>query len=100
MGCLIAIFSLVTPRFVLLMMWVFSDYLGAAFGSWFWPTAGFFVMPTTTIAYAVAKNDLSTTSGAITASGTLVIVVGVLVDLGLIGGGARARRREQRREGA
>ncbi len=100
MGCLVAIFSLITPRFVLLMMWIFSDYLGAAFGSWFWPVAGFFVMPTTTIAYAVARNDLSTASGAITASGTLVIVIGVLVDLGLIGGGARAGRRERRRDGA
>jgi hypothetical protein len=92
MGCLFVLFSLITPRFVLVILWLFTDYLATAFGSWFWPTVGFFVMPTTTIAYAVARNDLSTRGGAITAAGVVVIVVGVVVDLGLLGGSARSRR--------
>lgn len=92
MGCLIVILSLITPRFVVVVLWLFTDYLAAAYGSWFWPTLGFFVAPTTTLAYAVARNDLSTATGAITAGGTLLIVVGVLIDIGLIGGGARGRR--------
>ena len=91
MGCLVVILSLITPRFVVLILW-FTGYLADAYGSWFWPTLGFFVAPTTTIAYAVARNDLSTATGAITAAGTLVIVVGVLIDIGLIGGNARRRR--------
>jgi hypothetical protein len=91
MGCLVVILSLITPRFVMLILW-FTGYLADAYGSWFWPTLGFFVAPTTTIAYAVARNDLSTATGAITAAGTLVIVVGVLIDIGLIGGNARRRR--------
>ena len=90
MGCLVVILSLITPRFVVLILW-FTGYLADAYGSWFWPTLGFFVAPTTTIAYAVARN-LSTATGAITAAGTLVIVVGVLIDIGLIGGNARRRR--------
>ena len=93
MGCLVVLLSLITPRFVLLILWIFTDYLRAAYGSWFWPTLGFFVAPTTTIAYAVARNDLSTASGGITAAGTVVIVIGVLIDIGLIGGNARQRRR-------
>jgi hypothetical protein len=92
MGCLFALFSLITPRFVIVMLWLFSDYLAMAFGSWFWPTIGFFVMPTTTIAYAVAKNDLSSATGAIEAGGLVVIGVGVAIDLGLLGGAARSRR--------
>jgi hypothetical protein len=92
MGCLFAILALITPRFVVFVLWIFTHYLATAYGSWFWPTLGFFVAPTTTLAYAVARNDLSTASGAITAAGTLVIVVGVLIDIGLIGGGARGRR--------
>jgi hypothetical protein len=91
MGCLVVILSLITPRFVVLIL-LFTGYLADAYGSWFWPTLGFFVAPTTTIAYAVARNDLSTATGAITAAGTLVIVVGVLIDIGLIGGNARRRR--------
>ncbi len=92
MGCLFAILALITPRFVVFVLWIFTHYLATAYGSWFWPTLGFFVAPTTTLAYAVARNDLSTASGSITAAGTLVIVVGVLIDVGLIGGGARGRR--------
>jgi hypothetical protein len=93
MGCLVILLSLITPRFVVLILWIFTDYLASAYGSWFWPTLGFFVAPTTTIAYAVARNDLSTATGGITAAGTLVIVIGVLIDIGLIGGNARKRRR-------
>lgn len=94
MGCLLLLFTLITPRFVIVMMWIFSDYLAMAYGSWFWPTLGFFALPTTTIAYAVARNDLSTPTGAIEAAGVVVIVLGVLIDIGLFGGGARSRRRE------
>jgi hypothetical protein len=93
MGYLVLLLSFITPRFVVVVLWIFTDYLSRAYGSWFWPTLGFFVAPTTTIAYAVARNDLSTATGGITAAGTLVIVVGVLIDIGLIGGGARRRRR-------
>jgi hypothetical protein len=94
MGCLLLLFTLITPRFVIVMMWIFSDYLAMAYGSWFWPTLGFFALPTTTIAYAVARNDLSTPTGAIEAAGVVVVVLGVLIDIGLFGGGARSRRRE------
>jgi hypothetical protein len=38
MGCLFVLFSLITPRFVLVILWLFTDYLATAFGSWFWPT--------------------------------------------------------------
>jgi len=92
MGCLFAVMALITPRFVVFVLWLFTHYLATAYGGWFWPTLGFFVAPTTTLAYAVARNDLSTANGSITAAGTLVIVVGVLIDIGLIGGGARGRR--------
>lgn len=92
MGCLLILFTLITPRFVIVVMWIFTDYLAAAYGSWLWPTLGFFALPTTTIAYAVARNDLSTATGEIQAAGVVVIVLGVVIDLGLLGGGARSRR--------
>jgi hypothetical protein len=92
MGCLFALFSLITPRFVIVFLWLFTDYLALAFGSWFWATIGFFAMPTTTIAYAVAKNDMSNATGGIEAAGIVIIVLGVAIDLGLLGGAARSRR--------
>lgn len=92
MGCLLVLFTLITPRFVILVLWIFTNYL-EVYGSWFWPTLGFFVLPTTTIAYAVARNDLSTPTGSIETSGVVVIVLGVLIDVGLLGGGARSGRK-------
>ena len=91
MGCLFVIFTLLTPRFLILILWIFTDYLSLAYAGWFWPTAGFFFLPTTTLAYAVARNDLSTVTGGITAAGTVVIVLGVIIDLGLLGNGYRRR---------
>jgi len=96
-GCLVVLFSLITPRLVIVVMWIFTNYLSTAYGSWTWPTLGFFFLPTTTIAYAVAVNDLSSSSPGVTgteisAAGVIVIVVGVLIDIGALGGGARARK--------
>jgi hypothetical protein len=92
MGCLLVLFSLITPRFVLVIMWLFTNYLSHAYGSWFWPFLGFFFLPTTTIAYAIAQNEFSP-NGSINAAGVLFIVLGVAIDLGLVGGSARSRRR-------
>jgi hypothetical protein len=96
MGCLVVVFSLITPRLVLVVLWL-TDYLAAAYASWIWPTLGFFFLPTTTIAYAIAVNDLSSTPTVggtdVSAAGVIVIVIGVLIDLGALGGGARSKRR-------
>ena len=91
MGCLLAIFGLITPRFVLFILWVFTDYLSRAFGSWFWPTLGFFFLPTTTLGYSVAQNAFHGVRGW----GLFFVILGVLLDLGFLGGGARGRRRRR-----
>jgi hypothetical protein len=89
MGCLIAVLGLITPRFVLAVLWLFSNYLNRAFDSGWWPLLGFFFLPTTTIGWAVARNQLTAPDGGFEALGIIIIVLGVLVDLGLLGGGAR-----------
>ncbi len=89
MGCFLAILGLITPRVVLFVMWVFTDYLSRAYGSWFWPTVGFFFLPTTTLGYAVAQNAFNGIKGW----GLVAVIVGVALDLGFLGGGAKGRRR-------
>jgi hypothetical protein len=88
-GCLFAVLALITPRFILFFLWLFTDYLNAAFSSGWWGLLGFFFLPTTTIAYAVAQNEFTTVTGGIEAAGIIVIVLGVALDLGLLGGSGR-----------
>jgi len=52
------------------------------------PLLGFLFLPWTTIAWAIAQNELGGTNGI----GLLVIVLGLLADIGVLGGGARGRR--------
>jgi len=98
MGCLLVLFSLVTPRLVIIVLWVFTNYLESAFGGWLLPTLGFFFLPTTTIAYSIAVNDLTTASSSRVAGtdvsllGVIVVVLALLIDLGLLGGSAKSRR--------
>jgi hypothetical protein len=51
-ACLLALLALISPRFVLILLWIFSDVLSHAFGTWIVPLLGFFVLPWTTLAYA------------------------------------------------
>ncbi|HXF73889.1 MAG TPA: hypothetical protein VNO79_14925 [Actinomycetota bacterium] len=85
MGCLVALLGLVAPRFVLALLWLFTDYLDRAFESGLWPLLGFFLLPTTTLAYAFARNSFTAPDGGLEALGVIVIVLGVLADLGLLG---------------
>jgi hypothetical protein len=89
MGCLLVLLALLTPRFILLVLWLFSDYLNAAFSSGWWGILGFVFLPTTTIAFAVAENEFSARGGGIEAAGIIAIVLGVALDLGLLGGSGR-----------
>jgi len=88
-GCLFAVLAIITPRFVLFFLWLLSDYLNVAFSSGWLGLLGWLFLPTTTIAYAIAQNEFTTASGGIRASGIVVIVFGVAIDLGLLGGSGR-----------
>ena len=53
MGCFVALLALISPRLALFFVWIFSDLLGRVFEEWWIPLLGFFVLPWTTLAYAV-----------------------------------------------
>lgn len=89
MGCLIALLGLITPRVVMVVLWLFTNYLSRAFETFIWPLLGFIFLPTTTLAYAVAQNEFRGLRGV----GLVIFVLGILIDFGLLGGGAKSRRR-------
>ena len=86
--CFVGCLALMAPRFAIFLVWLFSDYLGHAYETILWPLLGFFFMPVTTLAYAWAINTNATVTGIY----LVVVVVAVLMDLGLIGGGANKGR--------
>jgi hypothetical protein len=89
MPLLIGCLALAAPRFAIVLVVFFSDYIGRAYESVFWPFIGFLVMPLTTLAYAWAINSRGSVAGVHLA----VVVIAVLMDLGLVGGSASKRRR-------
>ena len=93
MPCLLAAFALFVPRLVLFLIWLFSDYLGRAYATVLWPLLGFLFMPLTTLAYAWARNS----NGSVTGGYLFVVVLAVLIDLGMLGGGEAQRRKRSRR---
>ena len=56
---------------------------------------GFLFLPTTTLAFSYSMNSLGE-AGAMTPLGWLLTVIGLVVDLGLHGSGARRVRRVER----
>jgi hypothetical protein len=89
MPCLVGCLALSAPRLAIVLVVVFSDYIGRAYETTLWPLLGFFFLPLTTLAYAWAINS----RGSVEGLHLVAVVLAVLIDLGLIGGSASERRR-------
>jgi len=89
-GCL----ALSAPRFAIILVVIFSNFIGRAYHTVLWPLLGFLFMPLTTLAYALAINS----RGSVTGFHMVVVVLAVLLDLGLVGGSASRRRRSKKND--
>jgi hypothetical protein len=88
MPCLLAALALLMPRVVIVLLVIFSDWIGAAYNTTVWPLLGFIFFPYTTLAYALAMNAHASVSGLY----LVIVVLAVLLDLGAMGGGAATKR--------
>ena len=90
MGCLVALLAWLSPRFVFVLLWLFTDRLTVAFPSFVIGALGFLLLPYTAVFYALAYDPVIGVSGF----GVLLVGAGFLLDLGsLLNGGRNARRR-------
>ena len=87
MCCVLILLAFFTPRIVLVLLWLFTDYLSRAFDGFVIPLLGFIFLPATTLGYAIAQNEFGGLSGL----GLVALIVGLALDIGLLGGGARQR---------
>ena len=88
MPCLIALFALISPRLALFVVWLFSNVLSRAFDSWIVPLLGFFLLPWTTLAYAVMWD---TGTRDVNGFEWFIVVLAFLADLSSHAGGRRAQ---------
>jgi hypothetical protein len=89
MGCFVFILALLSPRLALVGVWLFSDLLSRAFDGVLLPLLGFFLLPWTTLAYAIMW-----TNGTHEVMGFewFIVALAFLADLGSAGYGSRQRR--------
>jgi hypothetical protein len=88
-GCLLALFAWISPRFVLGLLYVFTNRLTLAFTSGWEGLLGFFLVPYTTLFYALVYSPGIGVRGF----GWVVVAVGLLLDLSSLDAGRRARER-------
>jgi len=77
-----------TPRVVLVLMALFSNYLERAYHGFLIPLLGFIFLPLTTIVYAFLVNSHYPIEGIY----LVALIVAVVIDLGGVGGGHWSRR--------
>jgi len=88
-ACFVFLFALISPRLAIFFIWLFSDLLDRAYDDWIVPLLGFFLLPWTTLAYAIMW-----TSGPDGVEGFewFIVVLAFLADVSSYAGSDRQRR--------
>jgi hypothetical protein len=87
-GCFVAILAMLSPRLAIFALWGFTDRMSIAFDSFWWPFIGFFFLPWTTLAWAVAYAPVR----GVTGFGWFIVGLGFVVDISTHIGSAQALR--------
>ena len=90
MPCLLGCLALATPRLVIVLVAIFSRYLHDAYQTALWPILGFLFLPLTTLTYAWAWHI---GNGQVHGIGLIAVIIAVLFDLGLLGGGGKSSKK-------
>jgi hypothetical protein len=98
MGCILAIIAAISPRFVIFLVWIFSNRLTIAFHSFWEGFLGFLFLPYATLFYALVYSPGKGVDGF----GWVIVALGLLLDLSsfLFGGRSRWRRERRRMQAA
>jgi thiol:disulfide interchange protein len=86
--------ALAAPRFLMVMIWLLSDWFGRAYETTLWPLLGFVFMPFTTLAYMAAMLN---NNGHVSGLWIVLLVLAVLTDLGSDGEASRQGSRRRKR---
>lgn len=87
MGCLLVLLALVTPRVVIILLWLFTHWF-RVFNTALWPILGFIFLPTTLLWYTAVQHWFG-------GQWTLWPVVGLVIALAIDVSPARKGRRRE-----
>src|SRR5688500_3104338 len=93
MPCLAVLFALLTPRILILILWLLTGWFKGIFDTALWPVIGFIFLPTTLLWYTAVQNWWQGQWGLWQIVG---LVIALMLDLSPAGG--KRRRRRQHRE--
>lgn len=93
MPCLAVLFALLTPRILILILWIFTGWFKGIFDTALWPVIGFIFLPTTLLWYTAVQNWWNGNWGLWQIVGLVIVL---MIDLSPAGG--KRRRRSNRDE--
>jgi hypothetical protein len=88
MPCLFALLAVAFPRIAILLLWLFTTFFNGVYHGIVIPILGFIFLPLTLIVYTY----LLRTNQPMAAPQLVFIFIAIIIDLGLVGGGAFRRR--------
>lgn len=89
MPCLFALLAVAFPRVAIVLLWFFTNFFTGVYHGIIIPVLGFIFLPLTLIVYTYIHRVYP---GALTAGELVVLFIAVILDLGLVSGGAWGRR--------
>ena len=89
MGCLFVLIALLSPRFALVLTWIFTPWVDRAFGPVIWPILGILFLPLTTLLYVILWN---TGGHGVTGWEWIVVVFAFFGDVAAHAAGAARQR--------
>ncbi len=91
--CLIVLAALFSPRFAIVLLWLFTDRMTRAYENGLVPVLGFVFLPWTTFLYGLIQGS----GGSVGPLGVIAIIIGLMVDLTtLVGAFGQRRARAER----
>jgi hypothetical protein len=88
MGCAIIAALLFSPRIVMFVIFLCTNWFSRAYETAIWPFLGFFLMPFTTLTYMWASISTNRNVGG---GWIVLLTIAVVIDLGIYSG-AKAQR--------
>jgi hypothetical protein len=88
MPCLFVLLALATPRFVVIVLWLFSNWFRGIFSTSLWLILGFLFLPTTLLWYTAVQHWFG-------GQWTLWPIVGIVIALSIDLSPASHKRRQK-----